>query len=218
MRPATAGNYGRTDFYNDSFGNVNCAKYFTYRDEANGIYSGITQDYDGTSYSLGVVCVSSNGQGRIRFHTAAGACIADFQANMNVWFASNVSADSFTDRTPFYEGDALAEIMKISGVNGEIDHNTLPEFVRRRLPAGNDVASTENAGIPVSDADKTTSADKEETDVDQTGTKMEDGRDIGALVTMLTVAIQQLNRKLDTAETKIAEMENRIESLEPKIE
>jgi hypothetical protein len=44
---------------------------------------------------------------------------------------ANVSALSFTDRTPAYTGDALTEIAKIShNHRGEIDHSTLPRFIQ----------------------------------------------------------------------------------------
>jgi len=46
----------------------------------------------------------------------------------NAYFSANVSALTFTDRTPFYEGDALSEIALIKGKDGEIDHDTLPAF------------------------------------------------------------------------------------------
>ncbi len=49
-----------------------------------------------------------------------------------MWVKDNVSALSFTDRTPFYEGDALVEIMNIKGKNGEIDHLSLPEFAVKK--------------------------------------------------------------------------------------
>jgi hypothetical protein len=48
----------------------------------------------------------------------------------DIYASGDVSALTFTDRTPHFEGDALAEILKISGIKGEIDHSTLPEFVR----------------------------------------------------------------------------------------
>ena len=41
-----------------------------------------------------------------------------------------VSAGIFTDRTPFYDGDALLAIKNIKGINGQIDHQSLPEFVK----------------------------------------------------------------------------------------
>jgi len=46
----------------------------------------------------------------------------------DVYGTANASFDSITDRTPFYEGDAISEIAKISGKNGKIDHSTLPDF------------------------------------------------------------------------------------------
>lgn len=41
-----------------------------------------------------------------------------------------VSAGIFTDRTPFYDGDALSKIKLIKGKNGQIDHESLPIFVQ----------------------------------------------------------------------------------------
>ncbi len=41
-----------------------------------------------------------------------------------------VSAGIFTDRTPFYDGDALKDIKNIKGNNGRIDHKSLPLFVQ----------------------------------------------------------------------------------------
>jgi hypothetical protein len=64
----------------------------------------------------------------------------------------NVSAASFTDRTPFFEGDAISAVRNIKGIDGELDHSTLPDFVV----------------------------------VD------EQYRDVGAMVSVLTVAVQQL--------------------------
>lgn len=49
----------------------------------------------------------------------------------DVWATGDVSAQSFTDRTPFYEGDALLEIANIKGKDGKIDHSTLPEFAHK---------------------------------------------------------------------------------------
>jgi len=83
----------------------------------------------------------------------------------------NMSALSITDRTPFYSGDAISEIMKIKGKNGEIDHTTLPKFVQKKI--------------------------KKE------GTKEEQNeRDIGAMLSMLTVAVQQLTTRIESLERK----------------
>jgi len=52
----------------------------------------------------------------------------------NYWIAGNCSAESFTDRTKGFTGDALAEIMKIKNKREAskdvIDHDSLPEFAR----------------------------------------------------------------------------------------
>ncbi len=95
----------------------------------------------------------------------------------NLYVTSNCSALSFTDRTPHYEGDALAELRQVRGktrtVRGkqikEIDHATLPAFARVTLQRG---------------------ADKQP----------EEGRDLGAMVSILTVAVQQLADRLDALE------------------
>lgn len=95
----------------------------------------------------------------------------------NLYVTSNCSALSFTDRTPHYDGDALAELRGIRGktrtVRGkqikEIDHSTLPAFARVALERG-------------------------------AGKQPEEGRDLGAMISMLTVAVQQLDARLDALE------------------
>jgi hypothetical protein len=83
----------------------------------------------------------------------------------NAWISANCSALSFTDRTPYYEGDAISEIMQIKGKDGEIDHDTLPAFARKEHV-------TEDRDIVP-------------------------GRDLGAMISMLTVAVQQLKAEID---------------------
>lgn len=127
---------------------------------------------------------------------------------INALYATgNVSALSFTDRTPFYEGDALAEISAISGDgNGGIDHSTLPEFARVRLNNGNKIANTESE--PQGQMRMSMmSLTPEETVESTTNEEIEEGRDIGAMVTMLTVAVQQLN-------VQMAEIRARLDALE----
>ncbi len=43
-----------------------------------------------------------------------------------------VSAGIFTDRTPFYDGDGLLAIKNIKGIDGRIDHESLPLFVQAK--------------------------------------------------------------------------------------
>lgn len=96
--------------------------------------------------------------------------------NAQAWFAGNVSALSFTDRTPFYEGDALSEIKKIKGKKGKIDHSTLPSFARRTVK-------------------KRKYDDREGTEAEEV-----EGRDLGAMISLLTVGIQQITERLDQIE------------------
>lgn len=101
---------------------------------------------------------------------------------MDLWVNNNVSAASFTDRTPAYVGNALAELKKITSKKDkdgkdEIDHDTLPTFVKREMTSPN-------------------TRDK------ITGEIIEYGvvtplRDLGAMVSMLSVAIGQLDDKIE---------------------
>ncbi len=89
-----------------------------------------------------------------------------------VYFSANCSALSFTDRTPFYEGDALAELKGIKGKNGKIDHNTLPHFARAKHTV------PDSKGKPL----------------------VQEERDLGAMISILTVASQQLDARLSKLE------------------
>lgn len=92
--------------------------------------------------------------------------LAIFEADGDLWVANNVSAASFTDRTPYYDGDALAAVAAIAGSDGEIDHSSLPEFART------------------------------------TGANGEPLRDIGGMLSVLTVAVQQLLARVEALEAK----------------
>jgi len=78
------------------------------------------------------VYATTSGAGSFNYGIYAGA--TDATTNYagyfygDVYGSANASFDSVTDRTPFYEGDALSAIAKISGKDGEIDHSTLPDF------------------------------------------------------------------------------------------
>ena len=103
--------------------------------------------------------------------------------NGNIWAEGDVSALTFTDRTPFYEGNALSEIAKIKGKNGKIDHTTLPSFVHKvgkKIVYGLDGESKKMVA----------------------GEEDESRRDLGAMISMLTVAVQQLNDKIKILENK----------------
>jgi len=99
----------------------------------------------------------------------------------NLYLNGNVSASSFTDRTPFFEGDALSQIKKIKGNgNGEIDHTTLPEFTQKKVEHKHTDKKTKKEVIE----------------------SVETGRDLGAMISMLTVAVQQITDRLEKLENK----------------
>jgi len=99
------------------------------------------------------------------------------------YFLDNVSALSFTDRTPGYDGDALAELKNvINDKLGHVDHKTLPAFAKSTF-------------------------------VDSATGQETEGRNIGNMVSILTKAVQQLTGKLEAAEQRIAELEAKDASL-----
>ena len=63
--------------------------------------------------------------------TPAGTGIVTTPAN--IYTSGDVSALTFTDRTPDFEGDALAALKPVTGKDGEIDHTTLPAFAQREI-------------------------------------------------------------------------------------
>ena len=116
-------------------------------------------------------------------------------ASVSALYATgDVSALTFTDRTPIFEGDALVEINRIQGKDGEIDHSTLPEFVKveRQIPVYEKQLVTE----PVFDEKTSKSIDQMvEKDI-QTGTKIVTERNIGNMLSMDVRAIQQLDQRV----------------------
>lgn len=97
----------------------------------------------------------------------------------DIYALADISALTFTDRTPYYQGDAVAELVRIAGTNGKIDHETLPAFAS--------VVRT----YPVLDNDGNT-----------IGYETQKERDLGAMVSMLTVAIKQLDERIAVLEGK----------------
>lgn len=100
-----------------------------------------------------------------------------FSPEGNIYAAGDVSALSFTDRTPGFAGDALVALRGIKNTDkGQLDHATLPDFARKKLM------------INATDADG------------KTMQKEEDGRDLGAMISILTCAVQQLAEKVEALE------------------
>ena len=163
-------------------------------------YTIMRAEYDGT---------------HVRYYNPAGALMSSYDES-NAYVIGNVSAGSFTDRTPHYDGDALTELRIVSGsIETGIDHETLPEFARTKIKKDKLVTSSElltPSNINISSTQK----ELELKSFKKTSRKLksskalvkeeEDGRDIGAMVSVLTKAIQQLLDKNDEQDKEIAEL------------
>jgi hypothetical protein len=106
--------------------------------------------------------------GSVKLSTVAGG----------VYITGDCSALTFTDRTPFYEGSAVEDINKIKGKDGKIDHATLPDFAHRPgVPAvlPTDPEDPEDLGTP----------------------EIPPGRDLGAMISILVKAVQELSAEVE---------------------
>ena len=142
----------------------------------------------------------------------------------------NVSAASFTDRTPGYEGNALEDIKKIKNdENGNIDHSTLPEFAREKIMVPkNEITKEEkptqqtssSKGLSEEEAKKldkvenkiSTMALSRQQAIEDEQEEMveEEGRDIGAMVSILTKGIQELIEVCNKQQEEINKLNNTI--------
>lgn len=118
--------------------------------------------------------------------TAGGTAYSPLQTSTSgIYIAGNCSALSFTDRTPFFEGDALAEIKKIKGDGkGGIDHTSLPLFAQKEIKH----QLKQDKRLKKGDV--------------QLNPVSEPGRDLGAMISILTVAVQQITDRLEKLEKK----------------
>lgn len=98
------------------------------------------------------------------------------------------SAYTFTDRTPFYDGDALADLASVKGKGGNIDHNSLPKAARIKI--------------------KRLKEDKNHKEIPGTEYE-EDGRDLGMMISILTKAVQQLTALVNAQQKQIDALNNR---------
>jgi ribosomal protein S5 len=109
-----------------------------------------------------------------------------------------VSAGVFTDRTKHFEGDALAELALVSGTNGEINHGTLPAFAQVSLVK----LIHEDVEEEIEEEHKGQKAKKLVTKKVKVGEETVVERDLGAMISILTVAVQQLTTRLTALENK----------------
>ncbi len=110
----------------------------------------------------------------------------------NLYVVGDCSALTFTDRTAFYEGDALSAIRNIKGDKNIIDHSSLPKFVQSSITLQKPIIKETEIiedGEPV--------IKKETIGIEEV---TENGRNIGNMVSMLTVAVQQLLSRIEVLE------------------
>jgi hypothetical protein len=108
----------------------------------------------------------------------------------DLYVEGNGYAEHWYTYSPHFDGDAIAEIKKIKGVGGKIDHATLPTFVSKRIKKA--IKVIDEKGEPILNTDGSQLYDLKEVD----------GQDIGNMMSMLTVAVQQLTDRIEKLETK----------------
>lgn len=168
-----------------------------------GITTGATGDYGvigqaTAALGSGVYGVATTGNG---IHGESTSGYAGYFVG-NVYITGNCSFLSFTDRTPFYEGDALSEIQKIKSKDGKIDHSTLPTFATRIIKK--DLMEDIEDIVPDPDWQPDDKSSPRKTVIRQVkvGETEEIGRDLGAMISMFTIAFQQIATRLEALEKK----------------
>ncbi|MBE3086827.1 MAG: hypothetical protein IMZ64_11495 [Bacteroidetes bacterium] len=115
--------------------------------------------------------------------------LAKLQVEGNIYSSGDISALTFTDRTPFYDGDALAELKLVKGKDGHIDHSTLPVFSQKKFKIDSTIVN------PITNDSTIVQV--------ETG---EVGRDLGAMISILTKGIQQLTDIVNSQNLEIIEL------------
>ena len=154
--------------------------------------------------NIGGASVLMNTATDIKFYTSAtnttvtGTQRMAIASNGAVNIVGALTAASYSDNTPFFSGDAITEIMKVKGKDGELDHKTLPTFAR--------ITKTEK----VKDKDG-----KIEKDVDgKDKVKITEHRDLGAMISILTKGMQEQQTLITAQAQTINNQDDRIKALE----
>ena len=159
--------------------------------------AGITLDSSGNTTLAGTLTVSGTTVNMV----ASGTTLTVGVGADN----GTVSAGVFTDRTKYYEGDALAELCAVTGANGQIDHESLPTFVKAQITR--DVMAD-----VVKDVEEEVDGEvvvKQVTVQEKRGERVDTERDLGAMISMLNVAIKQLKDMNLLLLERIVELEKR---------
>jgi hypothetical protein len=147
----------------------------------------VTYDQNGYSIDDGIVI----------FDTGTVTIGNDFQCNENGNFDGDLTAASYADNTPFFDGNALFEIKQIKAKDGKLDHSTLPDFAKKIINKEKRTKKTKNGMLALVDNEVET-----ETTI---------GRDLGASISINTVAIQQLIDKIEDLELELSQLKKKKE-------
>ena len=184
---ATSGVYAATSIRAESSGNMldtfGPLIYFAVTD------TGVSNSNLG---SFGAIRNGADNTGKLVFNVYSAGSEVEAMTLSNagdLWILRDCSAAGYVTRSPGFTGDALSEISKIKTKDGEIDHDTLPAFTRATYET------------PIY---KKKAIDGNKTII---GYENKPGQNLGNTVSMLIVAVQQLD-----AENK--ELKRRIEVLE----
>ena len=128
---------------------------------------------------------------RLEFRNDTGSNLVYLDYTGDAWFVGDVSALSFTDRTPSVANDydALTDLKKVRSIDGKIDHDTLPDIVK----------GTEEKYIY--------DENDEIIDTEIIPTEIIPTRNIGMSVSVNVRAIQQLLDRIEALETRVAQLE-----------
>jgi hypothetical protein len=121
----------------------------------------------------------------------------ELYVNGDAFVDDTLSAGTLVDRTPWYEGDALAALKPVTGKNGKIDHATLPASLQASIKVNR--VKDKNTGELM--PEKFIPAIKDSLKYETVQNK-ETGRDVGATISMLIKAVQQLQDSLKTKANK----------------
>jgi len=120
----------------------------------------------------------------------------------NLYVTDTCSALVFTDRTPFFEGDAIAEIKKVKGKNGELDHSKLPSFMRADI-----VLKTKKRLEGINCTCGVVEGEGECECGYEIIEEIVEGRNLGNSISVLIKAVQQQQATIEDLERRIAILE-----------
>jgi len=125
--------------------------------------------------------------------------------SQDTYAAGNVSAASFTDRTKGYFGNALAELAHVvNDENGNINHSTLPKAAQKKIKVKKEVKDVDGKvvkEVQIIEGKKYEAPKQIEIE--------EDGRDLGAMISILTVAVQQLTKRTEEQAEEIRKLKTK---------